>query len=92
MYLLESVEQKLGPIDTWPTYIIQYLFMDVPSEPIVKCLASFFYGNCIPVNTATQLYSVCNHTCTVNATDYMYQLYLHWQARPFAFQFHRLHY
>ena len=45
MYLLESVEQMLGPIDTWPTYIIQYLFIDVPSEPIVKSLAIFFYGN-----------------------------------------------
>jgi hypothetical protein len=73
MYLLESVEQKLGHIDIWPTYIIQYLFMDVPSEPIVKCLVSFFYGNCIPVNTATQLYSVCNHICTVNASDYTVQ-------------------
>ena len=85
------MERKLGLIDTWSTYIIQYLFVDVPS-PIIKSLASFFYGNCIPVYTATQLYIACYHTCTVDATKYMFQLYLHWQPRQSVYKFHMLHY
>jgi hypothetical protein len=54
MYLLQSVEQRLDPIDTWPTYITRYLFVDVPSSPIVQRLAAFFYGNGFPVFTAVK--------------------------------------
>jgi hypothetical protein len=76
MYLLE---QQLRLIDTWPTYIIRYLFVDVLSSPIFKRLAAFFYGNGVPVYTAAHLYWACNDTCNLRETNYMYLLYLHWQ-------------
>jgi hypothetical protein len=74
MFLLQSVERRLGPIDTWPTYIIKDLFVDVPSSPIVKRLAGFFYGNGVPECTAAQLYWTCNDMCNHHETNYMYQL------------------
>jgi hypothetical protein len=95
MYLLQSVEQKLGLIDTWPTYIIQYPFVDVPSAHIVKVLSAFFFGNDVPVYIVTQLYRTCNYTCNIHATNYMYQLYLHWQPCmnvPSVYKFHMLQY
>jgi hypothetical protein len=75
MYLLQHVEQHLGPLDTWPTYIIS---VDIPSPPIVKKLTAFFYGNNVSVYTASQLYWACSDTCNLHVTNYMYQLYLRW--------------
>jgi len=85
MYLLQHVEQHLGPLDTWPTYIIRYLFVDFPSPPIVKGLSAFFSGNNVPVYIASQLYLACNDTCNIHATNYMYQLYLRWQRCMYRF-------
>jgi len=60
MCLLQQVEQHLGQIDTWPTYIISYLFIDVPKPRIVRKFTAFFYGNDIPESIASQLYNACN--------------------------------
>jgi len=67
---LQRVEQHLGPIDTWPSYVIRYLFTGVPSTTAVKKLTAFFYGNDIPVSIASQLYHDCNdkrnsHRCII---------------------------
>jgi len=90
MYLLQHVEQHLGPLDTCPTYIIRYLFVDFPSPPIVKGLSAFFSGNNVSVYIALQLYLACNDTCNIHATNYMYQLYLYWQR--FRYGFHTFEY
>lgn len=53
---MEYVEKRLEPLDTWPTCIIGYLFVDLPSPPIVRKLSAFFYGNNVSLYTA--------HNCT----------------------------
>jgi len=85
MYLLEYVEQRVWPLDTWPTYIIGYLFVDLPSPPIVRKLSTFFYGNNVPLYIASKLYLACNDTCNIHATNYMYQLYLDCQRCMYRF-------
>jgi hypothetical protein len=79
MCLLQQVEQHLGQIDTWPTYIIRYLFIDVPKPGIVRELAAFFYGNDIPVSVASQLYNACNDKYNLQVNEYICGLYSHWQ-------------
>jgi len=78
MNLLQHVEQHLGPLPTWPTCVVEYLFVDVPSPPIVKKLTAFFYSSDVSVYTASQLYWACNDTCNLHVSNYMYQLYLRW--------------
>jgi hypothetical protein len=36
MSLLDCAERRLGPINTWLTYIIQFLFVDILTPIIVK--------------------------------------------------------
>jgi hypothetical protein len=40
MSLLDRVE-RLGPINTWPTHIIRFLFVDIPTPIIVKKINCF---------------------------------------------------
>jgi hypothetical protein len=66
-------------IDTWPKYIIRYLFINVPKYFIVRKLTAFLYGNDIPVSIASQLYKACNDMYNLQVNDYIYDLYSHWQ-------------
>jgi len=79
MNLLQRVEQHLGQIDKWPTYIVRYLSINVPKPSNVKNLTAFFYGNDISVSIASQLYNACNDKYEPQVTEYMYDLYFRWQ-------------
>ena len=60
MSALHLVEVRLGHIETWPSYIIEYLFL-LPSAPwVVAELCAFFCGNGIPLTLAYHLYRACN--------------------------------
>jgi len=52
MSLLQAVEQYLGSINTWPAYIITYLFAGTPSPSVVEKLTAFFAGNAVPKTLA----------------------------------------
>jgi len=72
MSLLQAVEQYLGGIDTWPAYIITYLFAETPSPRVVKELTAFFAGNGVPKTLAYNLYVACNPEA---ATELVRQLF-----------------
>jgi len=59
--------------------INRYLFIDVPKPRIVRKLTAFFYGNDIPVSIASQLYNACNDKYNLQVTEYICNLYSHWQ-------------
>jgi hypothetical protein len=52
--------KRLGPINTRPTYIIRFFFVDIPTPIIVKKLTAFKVGNGVDVNIAADLYLLCN--------------------------------
>jgi len=60
MSLLQAVEDHLGPINTWPSSIINYLFVDTPSPRVVEDLTAFFTGNGVLKTLAYRLYHACN--------------------------------
>ena len=72
MSLLQAVEQYLGRIDTWPSYIITYLFVETPSPRVVEKLTAFFAGNAVPKTLAYKLYCACNPEA---ATELVRQLF-----------------
>jgi hypothetical protein len=43
MLLIDLVEKELGPILSWPTDILSYLFVDVPNPRIVEELSAFIF-------------------------------------------------
>jgi len=64
MSLLQAVEHYLVSIDTWPSYIIHYLFVDTPTPSVIEELTAFFAGNGVPETLAYSLYRACNPTTT----------------------------
>jgi len=60
MSLLQAVEHYLGGVDTWPAYIITYLFAETPSPRVVEELRTFFVDNGVPKTLASRLYCTCN--------------------------------
>jgi hypothetical protein len=64
MFLLPFVEERLGAVALWPTYVLRLLFVDGPTLLVVTTLAAFFYGNAIPMNAAVSLYLTCHVTTT----------------------------
>jgi len=72
MSLLQAVEQYLGSINTWPAYIITYLFAETPSPRVVEELTAFFAGNGVPKTLAYKLYGAFNPEA---ATELVRQLF-----------------
>jgi len=58
--LLPSLEVMLGSLNTWPWDIIQYLFIEPPTQDTVHDLASFFFGNDIPLRLAVGFFQECS--------------------------------
>ena len=60
MTLLQSAESHLGPLDSWPSNTLIYLFFKPPTFPTIMRLVNFFYGNNVPCSLAIQLFQACN--------------------------------
>ena len=56
---LRAVEDILGDVDTWPTYIIFNIFVEVPDPSSVKKVAAFIYGNGVPLDVAVGCFNAC---------------------------------
>jgi len=49
------VEHRLSTIETGPSYIIRFLFLNCPRPQIIKKITAFFYGNGITLSLAIRL-------------------------------------
>ena len=83
MSLLYAVEVYLGPIDSWPSYIIEYLFVNSPTPEVIKELTAFFFGNDVPESLAYRLYNTCNPTTTASVRELFYVRYSLWQKSKY---------
>jgi len=80
MSLLQAVEDQLGSINTWPSYIIQYIFVDTPAPSVVEELTAFFIGNGVPKTLAYRLYHACNPATNELVRQLFYMQYSIWQT------------
>ena len=78
--LVQCVEHHLGPLDTWPTHILMYLFNMVPISPRVKRVAAFFYGNNVPLNIAVAFFHASNSASSIFVGEEMCFWYHIWQS------------
>ena len=91
---LRVVEQRLGIVDTWPSSIIWFLFLERPTHRAIRLLSAFFYGNYISPSLATRLYELCNIHFTSRVGGKMRNYYIEWQRRrctPHLSQYYDIH-
>jgi len=72
MSLLQSAESRLGPLASWPSDILNFLFFDPPTFRTVMRLINFFYGNYDPCSLAVQLFHAWNDDTDALVTDDFY--------------------
>ena len=90
MSLLYAVEVYLGPIDTWPAYILEYLFVNSPTPEVIKELTAFFFGNDVPKSLAYRLYNACTPTTTTPCVrELFYTRYFLWQKGKYILRMAR---
>ena len=90
MHLLDLVGTHLGQFDSWPTYLLLILFCKDPSHTRLKKFAAFCYGNDVPINICSQLYSTCNGKCAFHVVEKLCEFYYVWQ-RSFVWIFQCLY-
>ena len=57
---LKAVEDFLGDVESWPTYVIYNIFVEKPNTSSVKKVATFMYGNGVTIERAVQCFNACN--------------------------------
>ena len=57
---LSAIEEIIGHVDTWPTYIIHDMFIEEPNVKSVKTVATFICGNTISCGLAIDCFNACN--------------------------------
>lgn len=82
MYLLTALESRLGSVDTWPSYILRFLFVDLPNAATIRRVAGFFYGNGVEYYLAAEFYGLCSPSAGIAVKEHVHWLYLHWQRSP----------
>jgi len=55
----ETVEREIGPYNTWPSYILKYLFCKPLTNYRRTILSTFFYGNGVSLYTTLALVKAC---------------------------------
>jgi hypothetical protein len=80
---LSAVEDIIGHIDTWPTYIIRDMFITSPSVKSVKTVAAFMCGNGIPCEIAIDCFNACNGLNKSSVAAYINRCYAEWDLLPY---------
>ena len=75
---LRTVEDLLGDVDSWPTYVIHNIFIEVPDPSSVKKVAAFMYGNGFPIDIAVECFNACNGYLSSFASHAMDTWYSLW--------------
>jgi hypothetical protein len=82
LLLLQAFEEHLGPIDTWPSYILRYLFADHSTSvrpTKLKEVIAFSFGNDVASGLACWFYRACNWQATMFVNEQFQEWYCVWQ-------------
>ena len=64
MELMDELIAHLGPLEEWPTYVLEYLFLDRRLCPThtsrLRKVMIFFFENSVPVKMAYNFYVACS--------------------------------
>jgi hypothetical protein len=83
MNLVEALECHFGPINDWPSDILEYLFTNYPTminaAYKLKRVVAFFYGNCIPIDLVCQFFHACDGMTSRQITQVFHECYHKWR-------------
>lgn len=82
MFLLSFLEEQLGTINSWPTYVLKLLFTEELNTVGIASLAAFFFGNAIPLNAALAFCLCCNYDDPAIIQRMMTLCYEDWHTAP----------
>jgi hypothetical protein len=54
------VEERVGAVESWLTYIILHMFVDEPNARRLKNVAGFMFANEVHVGDAVNCFNACN--------------------------------
>jgi hypothetical protein len=80
MSVISAAESIIGPIENWPSHIIEYLFCEIPNPGALMEVIAFCYGNGISFPMASQLYHACNTRTSATVTEHIYKTYSYWES------------
>jgi len=77
--ILECMQRHLGSIESWPSDILVYLFCCPPNESRLRAIASFCYGNDVPLSIPSDFYHFYNAASTPFDHEAMERYYSYFQ-------------
>jgi len=79
MTILECMERHLAYIESWPSDILVLLFCCPPNESRIREIASFCYGNDVPLSIVSDFYHFYNTASTPFDHEAMERYYSYFQ-------------
>jgi hypothetical protein len=86
---LGAVEDILGDVDSWPTYLIYDIFVVNRNTISVQNVAAFMYGNGVPVEKAVDCFLACIGLDSYYVSRAMKDWYSIWDNNPYTAHFAR---
>jgi hypothetical protein len=80
----ETVEKEIGTYNTWPSYILKYLFCKPLTDYGRTILSAFFYGNGISLYTTLALVKACTPCFNLADRYAIAHLFTEWDISPTA--------
>jgi len=87
---LRAVEDILGDLETWPTYIITNMFIVEPNTISVKKVVAFLYGNGVPVERAIDCFNACMGLDSYYVSCAMRDWYFEWHKNPYKAEYYSM--
>jgi hypothetical protein len=85
MDLLKRVEDQVGSLEVWPTYILLHVFVDKLNDDRLKKVSAFLYGNGVDEKTAADFFITCSYEGAnpQRICDAVCHWYSTWEEQPF---------
>ena len=80
----ETVEKEIGPYNTWPSYILKYLFCKPLTNYRRTILSAFFYGNGVSLYKTLALIKACTPCFNLADRYAIIHLFTEWDKSPTA--------
>lgn len=84
MDVFETVEREIGPYNTWPSYILKYLFCKPLNTYRRTILCAFFYGNGVSAFRTVELLEACAPCINVAERFAILNQFTQWDKSPKA--------
>ena len=81
------VQGVLGDMNSWPSRILNLIFVDEYSPRNTIDTLAFFYGNRLPLKDALCFYTLCNDHNPLLSTIHFTMFYRLWETMPVPYPY-----